>query len=559
MTIEKELLHQQHVSTKPSKIFLMKQLWLALEQGKLFEAQGLAEQLISVFSHYADSWYAVSVVYLNCHEDNKALAAIDRAINIEPKNMQWQLHKAQLLVQSRKQVQAIELVTELQQLSLGSVDDCAQLALLCNTLSLHRQADSLYRRAIKLANEQAYLPRDNLAQLYFNLASIKRYLGEIDKAESLLGKAISLNPNDCEAYLQRSSLKKQTPGDNHIKELTGKLKQLALSSGDATSQSQLAYALAKEHEDLKAYENSFKALTYGANSRRGNIQYRIQGDIDTLDSIRQVYDLPLFKRLLPASQLRAKQGDGSAEAIFILGLPRTGSTLVERILGNHQLVHSAGELNNFAFAMIEQCKNVAASSAENRRDLVKLSQQLDFAQLGLDYLNSTRPDTGHTAHFIDKLPLNSLYVGLIHLALPNAKIIHVKRHPMDTCYAIYKQLFTSGYPFSYDLNELGQYFIAHQQLMSHWHKVLPGVMHTVNYEDVLADLPGQAKELIDYCGLDWQEGCVDFQHNRQASTTASASQVRQRLYQTSKGRWLSYETQLAPLRKQLEAAGIDCS
>ncbi|MGI9247933.1 MAG: sulfotransferase family protein, partial [Woeseiaceae bacterium] len=156
----------------------------------------------------------------------------------------------------------------------------------------------------------------------------------------------------------------------------------------------------------------------------------------------------------------------------------------------------------------------------------------------------------------DKLPLNYLYAGLIHLALPNAKIINLKRHPLDTCYAIYKQLFLDAYPFSYDLKELGQYYVAYHQLMEHWHTVLPGVVYTIEYEKLVSDFENETRKLLDHCDLDWQSECLRFYENREASTTASTVQVRQPVYQSSVGRWRNYEKQLQPVVDILADAGL---
>jgi hypothetical protein len=160
-------------------------------------------------------------------------------------------------------------------------------------------------------------------------------------------------------------------------------------------------------------------------------------------------------------------------------------------------------------------------------------------------------------YFIDKLPFNFLYAGLIHLALPRAKIVNLRRQPLDTCYAVYKQLFRDAYPFSYDLDELGRYYLAYDALMQHWNTVMPGVIHTVSYEDVVADVECATRRLLDYCGLPWEDACLQFHRSTRAATTASALQVRQPVYDTSVGKWRRYARQLEPLRAQLEHAGID--
>ncbi len=198
-------------------------------------------------------------------------------------------------------------------------------------------------------------------------------------------------------------------------------------------------------------------------------------------------------------------------------------------------------------------------SGLSREEVIEKCSELDFAALGRAYIDSTRPTTGQTPHFIDKLPFNYLYVGMIHRALPNAKIVNLQRHPMATCYAIYKQLFRDPYPFSYDLDDLGRYFIAYSGLMDHWNHVLPGVVHTVAYENLVDDTETQARALLEYCGLDWQEQCLTFYENRQAATTASAVQVRKPIYRSSLERWRDYAEGLASLDARLSDAGIDTS
>jgi hypothetical protein len=238
-------------------------------------------------------------------------------------------------------------------------------------------------------------------------------------------------------------------------------------------------------------------------------------------------------------------------------MPRTGTTLVERILGSHSQVFPAGELSNFSLELIALVRKATRGRRLSRVEFVAASATVDFRTLGEAYLAATRPLRDTRPRFIDKLPFNFLYAGLIHLALPKAKIVNLQRHPMDTCYAVYKQLFRDAYPFSYDLDELGPYYIAYHQLMRHWNEVMPGVIHTIRYETLVAGLEEESRRLLAYCNLPWEDQCLRFHENRQASTTASATQVRQPVYSSSIGKWRRYERQLEPLRRLLEDAGID--
>ncbi len=184
---------------------------------------------------------------------------------------------------------------------------------------------------------------------------------------------------------------------------------------------------------------------------------------------------------------------------------------------------------------------------------------MDFLTLGRDYLSRVRAGGCDALRFVDKMPLNYLYCGLIQRALPDARIVHVSRHPMAACYAMYKTLFKDGYPFSYDFAELAQYYAAYRRLMNHWHQTMPGAIFDLQYEALVADPMGETCRLLRFCGLPWEDGCGDFHLNPAASTTASAAQVRKRMYNTSVSQWCHYEQQLAPLRDQLIAAGIHVS
>jgi tetratricopeptide (TPR) repeat protein len=385
------------------------------------------------------------------------------------------------------------------------------------------------------------------ARHFYNMACLQRTLGELEAAEANFDRTVELNPADFEAYKLRSELRRQTGGNNHVAELEA---LLAAGISDPRGEIQVLFALAKELEDLEEYRRSFDCLERGADLRRRHMQYDVTRDIDTMAAIRATFTPDVVET--------AVAGSDNAEAIFVLGMPRTGTTLIERMLASHTDVFAAGELNNFAVELMRLVRPLAGDRQPAREEIVKLSAEVEFRSLGEAYIASTRPQTGHTPRFIDKLPLNYLYVGLIHMALPNARIVHVRRHPLDTCYAIYKQLFVDAYPFSYDLTELGRYFVAYHGLMEHWHSVLPGVIYTLDYERLVADADGEARSLLEYCGLDWQPDCLRFYENRTASTTASAAQIRQPVYQSSVGKWRHFRDGLAPLIEVLENAGIAC-
>tara|TARA_R110002126_G_scaffold97190_17_gene226792 strand:- start:10391 stop:11770 length:1380 start_codon:yes stop_codon:yes gene_type:complete len=454
-----------------------------------------------------------------------------------------QLRTIDTLLQQGQQQQALtnarQLAADITARSDSSVSWLGQLALQLSTLQQFSDAATLYQRAIALKADDA--------TLHYNYATMLRVCGELKQAEQQLDIAIKLNPDDAEAWQLRSGLGKQTAVSNHVNELK---QQLSRSDLSAKARVHLQYALAKELEDLADYQASFAALKHGADLRRRHINYDIQQDVAVMQSIVANFNRPFFAR--PAS------GCDTDEPIFVVSLPRAGSTLLERFLGSSEQVHLAGELNNFARCLQQQLQQQFPGwRPASKVAMVEQSRQLDFAQLGQRYLDSTRPHTGQSRYFVDKLPLNFLYVGLIHRALPNARIIHVKRQPLDHCYAMYKHLFADAYPFSYQLSELAQYYHAYQQLMQHWQQVLPGVIHDVRYEELVTTPEPCVQALYQHCRLPWSADYLAFhQQNRQASATGSASQIRQPLYRSSVERWRCYEKELDPLQHALQGLAL---
>lgn len=558
--------------------------WTYINQQNVNKALSACQHLVEQCPKNDDAWFANSFLHFQLGDGKRALFAIEKAVKINPNNQQWLLHHAHCLVLVNNAAQANNILTPLisaqkqntknNTTTKLTADLNAELALILNKLLRHHDAEFFYQQAIeqytkKSADHNKISPQ-HLASLYFNLASMQRYLGKIIAAVKNLTTALELDPTDCEAFLLRASLTTQTSDKNHIPQ--GKQLLKAIETGKfkptAIAKAQLYYGLAKECEDIQDYQQSFYYLSQGANIRRKNMHYKIAQDVATIEQIIKTFNADFFKQKVTNNkkcyqensqennQENNQENSQDKQTIFILGLPRTGSTLVERILSSHSDVFSAGELNDFAIAIMTKIQELSAIAPTSRLAVIALSKQLDFSKLGQAYNKKIQHYGEKHQYVIDKLPLNSLYIGLIYLALPNAKIIHVKRDPMDTCYAIYKQLFTQGYPFSYDLDELAQYVIAHHKLMAHWHNVLPNVVYDIKYETLIKKPIEESKKLLNFCQLNWQDACEHFHQNSSSTTTASASQVRQPIYKTSLEKWRNYEQQLAPLQQQLKQAGL---
>lgn len=496
----------------------------------------LCRRLNETYPMFAAGWAAASQIAMARKDAAAALAAIDRALGLEPANAAFLMQRSQCLLALHRRQEALDATVAAERCA---PPDPALLEAIGTTRSFaNDQAGALaaYDRAVAFGGSNPHL--------LYNRASVRRFLGDLDGAESDYDRVIALQPADYEAYLNRSELRVQTPQRNHLAELE------ALAAGniaDWRGEVQIRFALAKEYEDLGEHAKSFAQLRLGARRRREHLRYDVAVDAATVEWIIEAY---------PAGPAEADSKASREAPIFIVGLPRSGTTLVERILGSHSAITPAGELDCFALAVVDAARARKPRAQVPRRELVALSAGVDFAALGEDYLRRARAAFGGGGRFTDKMPLNYLYCGLIHRALPNAKIIHVTRHPMAVGYAIYKTLFKSGYPFSYDLGEIGRYYAAYRRLMQHWHATMPGVITELRYEDLVADSEAETRKVLAYCGLEWEDGCAAFHENRAATTTASASQVRRPIYESSVAQWRHYEAELAELRQTIAAAGL---
>jgi Flp pilus assembly protein TadD len=469
-----------------------------------------------------------------------ALGCIDRALSVEPHDARLLIHRAQCLLALGRLPDACEAAAAAQLQAPPDPVLFDALGSLFSRANDQQRALAAFDRAVTLAPDNPHF--------IFNRATVRRFLGQLAEAEADYDRVIALKPADYEAYANRSELRTQSGEANHIGELEA---LLARGIADWRGDVQVRYALAKEYEDVGGYEKSFQHLREGAKKRREHMRYDVAVDVATVAWIIEAFPVAL-------SEIVPQLGGAPSDApIFIVGLPRSGTTLVDRMLGSHSEVYSAGELDHFALCIVDAVRRRNGGAPLPRRELIARSADLDFPALGRDYLERARHVVPGELRFTDKMPLNYLYCGLIRRALPNAKIVHVTRRPMAACYAMYKTLFKDGYPFSYDLGEIGRYYVGYRRLMEHWQATLPAVIYQLSYEALIADQRGETRKLLEFCGLDWQDSCVEFHRNPSPTTTASAAQVRRPLYDSSVSQWRHHAAELAELSGLLSAAGID--
>jgi tetratricopeptide (TPR) repeat protein len=470
-----------------------------------------------------------------------AMDGIEQALQAAPADAKLHFSKAQCLLALGRPAEGCEAAAAAQS---GASSDPLLLDAIGTLFSrANDQARALaaYEQAVSLAPANPHY--------IFNRATVYRFLGRLTEAEADYDRVIALKATDYEAYTNRSELRTQSADANHIDELES---LIARGIADWRGEVQIRYALAKEYEDLGQYRQSFRHLRRGAAKRREHMRYDVETDVATVGWIIDAYPADTRR-----SEHTARGEDAASDApVFIVGLPRSGSTLVDRILGSHSKVHSAGELDHFALAIVDAARRASGGAQLSRRELIARSADLDFAALGRGYLERAKYAAAGSERFTDKMPLNYLYCGLIRRALPNARIVHVFRNPMAACYAMFKTLFKDGYPFSYDLSEIARYYIGYRRLMGHWQATLPEAIHSIGYEALVADPLDEIRKLLDFCGLEWQDSCAEFHKNPAPATTASAAQVRRPLYETSVSQWRHYAEELAELSGLLNAAGI---
>ena len=355
-------------------------------------------------------------------------------------------------------------------------------------------------------------------------------------------RSLQIAPGLGEAYWSLANLKTVRMDDGDVAQMEGQLNRVGLDESDRLH---LHYALGKALEDRGDYAASFEHYRQGAALRRSQVGYDADDVSAETAKARAIYTAELFAD-------RAGWGAPAPDPIFIIGLPRSGSTLVEQILSSHSAVEGTMELPDLAaIARGLEPKDARGDTASYHDGIPALTVEAIRA-LGEDYLGRTRVYRKSARPlFIDKMPNNFQHVGLIQLILPNARIVDARRHPLATCFSAFKQHFARGQHFSYDLADLGRYYADYVALMRHFDRVTPGRIHRVLYERMVDDCEGETRRLLDYCGLEFEPSCLRFFENDRAVRTASSEQVRQPIFRDGLDQWRHYEPWLGSLKAAL--------
>jgi tetratricopeptide (TPR) repeat protein len=508
----------------------------ALSDGDIRQCVQLCADLIERVPRAAEAHFLLGLALAQIGRNAAALQSIEHAVLLDP-NADYRAHEARLLILLRREAPARAAADLARQ--TGSDDPLTLDTLGCvyARLGEHDVALPLFQQAVSGApDNESYR---------FNLASTHGFFGDVDAAEAQYEAILALNPTQSKAHYGLATLRKQRAETNH----TDRLEQALTIATDPIDHLRIHYAAAKEYEDLGAHEAVFHHLHTGNRDHKQRSGYSMAADAENFEAIRTQFDDPAY--FAGTSPLLDSP-------IFVVGMPRTGTTLVDRILSSHPQVSSAGELQSMPLAI----KRLSQTNSRIILDpeTIMMARDLTPAQVGLAYLQSARQHSGARQEiFVDKMPLNFLYIGFIARALPNARIVCLRRNPMDSIWSNFKNLFatsSSYYGYSYDLMDTAQFYLLFDELMRFWKGLFPGRILELSYEGLIDSQEAETRRLLDHCGLPWDEACLNFHANQAAVATPSAQQVRRPLYRDSLQKWRFYETHLAPVMDLLTRHGI---
>ena len=513
---------------------LLQQGFDALSRGQIERAGECCRQVLQLQPDLVEGHFLVGLVALEAKDRKTAFQAFGSVTKLDPGHAAAWAQLAKLFIGEGQ---------------LNRVDAALDEAVKANPTDplVHDVLGTVYSRMgeyeIALSwFEKAAAARPDHPPYLLNLANNLVYHGETRDAEEMFLKVIDIEEDTAQAHWALATSRKATDRE-HVDQMRSLLTR---RKQHPRMQAFYYYGIGKELEDLEQWDEAFDAFSRGAAARRGTVEYDEAAEIELFEFLEQSYTTEWLDD--------GTEGNDTRAPIFVLGQPRTGTTLIERIVTSHSQVHSAGELQQFGMAIrrLSRHRNPKRFSKE----LFSAALTLDYGKVGNIYMESTRRVQGEAPRFVDKLPQNYLHIPMILKALPNAKIVHLTRDPMDSCFASYKQLFADAYLHSYDLEEMARHHCRYRRLMEVWRERFGDRFLDISYEETVGDLEPNARRLIDFLDLPWEDECLRFHEQKKAVSTASAVQVREPVHTRSVGRWRKYEKQLAPMLAVLRKSGI---
>ena len=488
----------------------------------------------------AFAYYLLGILTADHANHSKAVELFDRALAFAPDHAPSYAQKARSLIalnQREAALDAVQVASEQADLTPFTLDT---LGVVLSRAGRHDDAIAFYEKAVADAPDHS--------EYLYNYGAALQFLGRMNEAREAYQRVIAINPDDARARAAIVTITKQTADQNDISELEDLFPRFAQ---DANARLNIGHAIAKAYEDLQDGKNALTWLERAKELKRQELNY----DPD--------FDQRIFEQATTLASDLQIASPSQPGPIFIVGMPRTGTTLVDRILSSHSQVSPAGELTDFGLLLKRQVKSPGPFVLDG--ETLAAAKSAPLETLGQDYVRRVRETVGITTPvFTDKMPLNVVYAPLIMKAIPNARVICLLRHPADTVLSNYRQLFATSYSYynyAYDLETTGRYYVMFRRMVEQFTADLPSTRFTtVQYESVVADIDTETRRLLDFCGLPFEQACIDFHTNQAPVATASSAQVRQPLYTSSLARWKRYRPGLdAALEVLVEAGLMDAS
>lgn len=504
-----------------------------IHEGKLLRAENLCRRFLQANPHHIEAMRLLADIGARLSSLEEADFLLESALEFDPQNIQVRLDYITVLRKRQKHDQALAHAKYLLDTDPNNPVFQSHYAVEC------LQANDLNNALLMFDKVLETLPND--AATLTSKGHVLKTIGAQQDAIESYRAAISANPEHGDAYHALANLKTYVfPESEHDAMLNVEQKPYV----SPATRVQLCFALGKSFDDQHDYENACKFYKRGNELKRHQSRYDADRMDEEFKAQKSVCTKPLLERSID-------HGCQAPDPIFIVGLPRAGSTLLEQILASHSQVDGTHELPNIIALSHRLRAHKKVDAVDGYPNCLNSLSADKFMEFGEKYIEDTRMHRGSAPYFIDKMPNNFRHIGLIHMMLPNAKIIDARRNPMDCCFSGFKQLFAEGQEFTYGLEQIGRYYRGYIDLMDHWDHVLPGFVLRVQYEDVVSDLEGQVRRILKHCGLPFEESCLSFHKTERAVRTASSEQVREKINTKGLEQWRPYEPWLGPLKDAL--------
>lgn len=497
------------------------------------EAEHAYSRAIALKPSYVEAINNLVLALKDQKKFDEAIAAAEKALALKPQNAEAMAYLGSIYTEQNKIDAAFELLGKSLALAPDKAETVSVLGRAYFEAGDAAKAIETYRRAIAL--------KPDFADPYNGIGNALKEFGRFEEARAAFETCLALSPTSYGAYVNMGDTRKFR--DNDDKHLLAMERILATETLTEERRMQLCFALGKAYDDLQRYDEGFPLLLEANALKRKTITYDEPTILGYFDRIRTT---------MTADLIRERSGNGltTQTPIFVIGMPRSGTTLIEQILASHPKVTGAGELKDLS-TTINSVRDKDGKLAPYP-EFVPILKPEEVVKIGQAYMTRLMRRAPTAERITDKMPSNFYFLGLIHLALPGAKVIHSNRSPVDTCVSCFSKLFAGEQSQTYDLAELGRYYRQYHSVMAHWREVLPaGAFLDVQYEDVVADTEGQARRILDFCGLPWDPRVLDFHRTERSVKTASSAQVRRPIYNSSVARWRNYEKFLGPLLAEL--------